>query len=116
MNQSAFHMMALHTGELILAHARGDRDTPQSAWRQAVQGQFLDWLGAGGFHSARERGPEAAAAEEMFAAVDVDMDLIGRTNAKNENSGKSAAVLTSRPGTQCEELKFTRVRIDDAVE
>lgn len=116
MNQSAFHMMAQHTGELILAHARGDCDTPQSTWRQAVQGQFLDWLGAGGFHSARESSPEVAASEEMFAAMDMDVDIAGRTNAKNENSGKVAAVLMSRPGTQCEELKFTRVRINDAVE
>ena len=95
MTQSAFHFMAQQTGELILVQAKGGGDSPQAAWRRKVQGQFLDWLGAGGFHSA---------AEEMDA------------DSTNENSGTGAAVLQSHPGTQCEELKFTRVRISDAVE
>jgi len=95
MPQSAFHFMAQHTGELILVQAKGNDNSAQAAWRLEVQGQFLDWLGAGGFHSA---------AEEMHA------------RSTNENSGTAAAVSQSHPGTQCEELKFTRVRIRDAVE
>lgn len=95
MTQSAFHFMAQHSGELILVQARGNHKTAQATWRLEVQGQFLDWLGAGGFHSA---------AEEMHA------------RSTTENSGTKAAVSQSHPGTQCEELKFTRVRIHDAVE
>lgn len=95
MTQSAFHFMAHHTGELILVQAKGDQHSTQAAWRREAQGQFLEWLGAGGFHSE---------AEEMHA------------RSTNENSGTAAAVLQPRPGTQCEELKFTRVRIRDAVE
>jgi hypothetical protein len=95
MTQSAFHFMAQHTGELILVQARGNGNSDQATWRREVQGQFLEWLGAGGFHSE---------AEEQYA----------RTT--NENSGTAAAVSQSHPGTQCEELKFTRVRMRDAVE
>ncbi|MRV71386.1 hypothetical protein GJ700_06590 [Duganella sp. FT92W] len=95
MPQSVFHFMAQHTGELILIQAKGDSNTEQAAWRREAQRQFLDWLGSGGFHSE---------AEEIHA------------RSANENSGTSAAVLQSHPGTQCEELKFTRVRIRDAVE
>lgn len=94
MTLSAFHFMAYHTGELILVQAKGSRETGQSAWRLEVQGQFLAWLGAGGFHSETEE----------------------RLAHTNENSGTAAAVSQSHPGTQCEELKFTRVRISDAVE
>jgi hypothetical protein len=50
----------------------------------------MDWLAAGGFNM-----------EEQHA---------------NENSGTAAAVLMSRCGTGCEEFKFSRVRIRDAVE
>ncbi|MBY0243687.1 MAG: hypothetical protein K2X55_30715 [Burkholderiaceae bacterium] len=95
MTQSAFHFMAQHTGELILVQARGNHSTAQATWCLEVQGQFLDWLGAGGFHSP---------AEEVHAS------------STNENSGTAAAVSQSHSGTQCEELKFTRVRIRDAVE
>lgn len=95
MPQSVFHFMAQHTGELILIQAKGDSNTEQAAWRREAQRQFLDWLRSGGFHSE---------AEETLA------------QSVNENSGTSAAVLQSHPGTQCEELKFTRVRIRDAVE
>lgn len=95
MTQTAFHFMAYHTGELILVQAKGDRHTEQAAWRLKTQGQFLEWLGAGGFHSE---------AEEIAA------------RSINENSGTAAAVSQSHPGTQCEELKFTRVRMHDAVE
>jgi hypothetical protein len=98
MKKSAFHFMAEHTGALILAQARGERGTAQAEWRHAVQGQFLDWLSAGGF--------QAGVAAETTPTID---------SSKNENSGTEAAVLTSHPGTQCEELKFTRVRINDAV-
>jgi hypothetical protein len=92
---TAFHFMAHHTGALILAQAKGEPDTVQARWRQTVQGQFLDWLSAGGFQAEQE---EAA-----------------HNGGINENSGTGAAVLQSQPGTQCEELKFTRVRISDAV-
>lgn len=98
MARSAFHFMAHHTGELILVQAKGGRDTDQAAWRLKVQGQFLEWLGAGGFHSEEE---------EKHAR--------SKNGNENENSGTAAAVSQSRPGTQCEELKFTRVRISDAV-
>jgi hypothetical protein len=106
MARSAFHFMAYHTGELILVQAKGDRDTDQAAWRLEVQGQFLEWLGAGGFHSDEEEKQEEKHARNKNG---------NENENENENSGTAAAVSQSRPGTQCEELKFTRVRISDAV-
>lgn len=97
MKHSAFHFMAHHTGALILAQAKGDRNTVQASWRQTVQGEFLDWLSAGGFQAEPEDEKDA------------------ENTGGNENSGTAAAVSQSQPGTQCEELKFTRVRISDAV-
>ncbi|GAB2853391.1 hypothetical protein GCM10027277_22230 [Pseudoduganella ginsengisoli] len=96
MTRSAFHFMAQHTGELILIHAKDSNSSAQAIWRREIQGQFLDWLGAGGFRSE---------SDEKY-----------KQDSTNENSGTSAAVLLPHPGTQCEELKFTRVRIRDAVE
>ena len=95
MAQSAFHFMAQHTGELILIQARDDSCAPQSLWRRTAQGHLLEWLAKGGFHAEAE--------EQQLQGI-------------NENSGTMAAVSQSHPGTQCEELKFTRVRIVDAVE
>jgi hypothetical protein len=44
------------------------------------------------------------------------MDWLGAGGFGNENSGNDAAVLMPHCGAQCEELKFSRVRISDAVE
>ena len=66
---------------------------PQAKWTAAAQRHFMDWLAAGGFRAE-----------------------IAETASKNENSGNDAAVLMPHCGAQCEELKFSRVRISDAVE
>lgn len=51
-----------------------------------------------------------AAAQQHF------MDWLAGGGFGNENSGNDAAVLMPHCGAQCEELKFSRVRISDAVE
>jgi hypothetical protein len=87
--------LALHASQLAVARwrrgASGMAATamPQVNWHANVQQHFMDWLAAGGFNI-----------EEQHA---------------NENSGTAAAVLMSRCGTGCEEFKFSRVRIRDAV-
>lgn len=97
--KSASRHLALHVTRLGLARWRLDAagmpaaGMPQAAWHTAAQQHFMDWLAGGGFRAAR---PETARA--------------------NENSGNDAAVLMPHCGTQCEELKFSRVRISDAVE
>jgi hypothetical protein len=88
--------LALHATRLAVARWRlgasgmAAAAMPQANWHATVQQQFMDWLAAGGFNM-----------EEQHA---------------NENSGTAAAVLMSRCGTGCEEFKFSRVRIRDAVE
>ncbi|MES2263428.1 MAG: hypothetical protein V4724_33320 [Pseudomonadota bacterium] len=100
----AAEQMALHTTRLALARwssghsyvealvAACGRPMPQARWHAGAQQHFLDWLKEGGF-----------ARHEQLDAI-------------NENSGNHAAVLMSHCGTRCEELKFSRVRISDAVE
>lgn len=86
--------MALHTSRLALAQCQspGSETMPQAAWHRNTRAQFLGWLSAGGFGG-----------EEM-------------PHAQNENSGNDAAVLMPHCEAQCEELKFSRARISDAVE
>lgn len=92
------HHLALHLTLLGVARWRlGTADTAppataQADWHAAAQQRFMDWLAAGGFKQA----------ENM--------------ESENENSGNDAAVLMSRCGTQCEELKFSLIHISDAVE
>jgi hypothetical protein len=87
--------LALHATQLAMARWRRGASgmaaaaMPQANWHVYVQQQFMDWLAAGGFNM-----------EEQHA---------------NENSGTAAAVLMSHCGTGCEEFKFSRVRIRDAV-
>ncbi|KQV80217.1 hypothetical protein ASD15_15220 [Massilia sp. Root351] len=88
--------LALHATRLGVARWRlgaagkAPSAMPQAHWHLAAQQHFLDWLAGGGINS------------EMAC--------------ENENSGNDAAVLMPHCGAQCEELKFSRVRISDAVE
>ncbi|KQW96827.1 hypothetical protein ASC94_08365 [Massilia sp. Root418] len=70
-------------------------------WRQGPVGQAAPAMPQAGWH---------AAAQQHF------MDWLGAGGFGNENSGNDAAVLMPHCGAQCEELKFSRVRISDAVE
>lgn len=100
----AAEQAALHATRLGLARwrsgytyaemqiAKALRPSPQAAWYAAAHKNFQDWLAAGGF----------ACAEKKFHL--------------NENSGNDAAVLMPHSGAQCEESKFSLVRIHDAVE
>ncbi|SFV12157.1 hypothetical protein SAMN05216552_103578 [Pseudoduganella namucuonensis] len=91
--------MALHTSRLALAQwqSTGSETMPQAAWHRTTQAQFLNWLSAGGFGGEEIGGPE-------------------NDGPENENSGNDAAVLMPHCEAQCEELKFSRARISDAVE
>ncbi|CAN7160264.1 hypothetical protein LJR289_000149 [Pseudoduganella sp. LjRoot289] len=90
--------LALHATLLGVARWRLDTDgtapssMPQADWHAGAQQRYMDWLAAGGFKQK------------------------GYVESVNENSGYDAAVLMSRRGTQCEELKFSLIRISDAVE
>ena len=98
--KSAIRHLALHITRLgverwqLGAAGHATLAMPQAGWHAAAQQHFTAWLAGGGFK------------QEIEAAAE----------CKNENSGNDAAVLMSRCGTQCEELKFSRVRISDAVE
>ncbi|WP_049813908.1 hypothetical protein [Pseudoduganella sp. UC29_71] len=78
------------------------------ATRLGVERWRLD--AAGMAPAAMPQADWHAAAQQHF------MDWLADGGFRNENSGNDAAVLMSRYGTQCEELKFSRVRISDAVE
>ncbi|MYN09484.1 hypothetical protein [Pseudoduganella aquatica] len=98
--KTASRHLALHAASLgverwrLGVHGQDTALAAQAGWHAAAQQHFMDWLAGGGF-----RQQEA-----------------GEMDSTNENSGCYAAVLMSRCGTQCEELKFSRVRISDAVE
>lgn len=97
--KSASRHLALHAVRLGVERWRQgaggmpQAGMPQAAWHTAAQQHFMDWLAVGGFK------------EEL-----------AETACANENSGNDAAVLMPHCGAQCEELKFSRVRISDAVE
>lgn len=101
--KSAGRHLALHATRLGVERWRlGAAGTapaamPQAKWTAAAQQHFMDWLAAGGFRM------------EIRETARI-------TASKNENSGNDAAVLMPHCGAQCEELKFSRVRISDAVE
>jgi hypothetical protein len=98
--KTASRHLALHATSLGVQRWRldaGGQDpalAAQAGWHAAAQRHFMDWLAGGGFRQ----------------------EQAGKMESTNENSGCDAAVLMSRCGTQCEELKFSRVRISDAVE
>lgn len=102
--QLAAEQAALHQSKLALARwcsghtyaemqiAKALRATAQADWYEAAQRNFQEWLAAGGFACAEKE------------------------SHPNENSGNDAAVLMPHGGAQCEESKFSLVRIRDAVE
>ena len=93
--KAATRHLALHATRLgverwrLGAAGQAPLAMPQAHWCAAAQRHFMDWLTGGGFRNE---------------------------NSGNENSGNDAAVLMPHCGAQCEELKFSRVRISDAVE
>ena len=97
--KTASHHLALHATRLGVARWRLGAASltpsamPQARWHAAAQQHFLDWLAGGGLNAELEDA-----------------------ECENENSGNDAAVLMPHCGAQCEELKFSRVRISDAVE
>lgn len=90
-NPAAQAQAALHRTTLLLERCRNGQAplSAQSLWHQYQQTLFLAWLDAGGF--AQEDAPE------------------------KENSGAEPLFSAPQRGLN-EESKFSRVRINDAVE
>jgi hypothetical protein len=76
----------------------------------------LDRWRQGPIVQATQAAPAMPQADWHAAAQQHFMDWLGAGGFGNENSGNDAAVLMPHCGAQCEELKFSRVRISDAVE